>query len=36
MRRGRGRGGKPEIFCFKCGIAGHKAWECPERDDRKS
>ena len=27
--RGRGRGGKFEIICFRCGIIGHKAWECP-------
>ena len=28
MTRGIRRGGKPEIFCFECGVAGHKAWEC--------
>lgn len=35
MKRGRGRGGKYEIFCFKCGVAGHKAWECPYMDGKK-
>ena len=35
MTRGRGRGGKLGIFCFECGVEGHKAWERPERDDKK-
>ena len=35
MTRGRGRGGKPEIFCFKCGVAYHKAWECLESYNKK-
>ena len=35
MTRGRGRGGKPRIFCFECGVEGHKAWERPERDGKK-
>ena len=33
--RGRGRGGKFEIIFFICGMIGHKAWECPNKDGRK-
>ena len=33
--RGRGRASKFEIIFFKCGIADHKALECPKKDGRK-
>ena len=35
--KGRGRGGKFEGICFKCGMQGHGAFECPKimKDERR-
>jgi hypothetical protein len=30
--RGRGRGRGGEVRCYTCGKAGHKFWECYERN----
>ena len=35
-RGGRGKrggsGGPTKIICFKCGVEGHKSYECPDKE----